>query len=455
VKAPRVSAASSSANPRIRKDLNADALIQTVRSGFEALAEHRTGAVDIPLADALMSAFAMFSLKDPSLLAFEKRRDPDSNLRAMYRIGKIPSDTRMREICDRVAPDLLRPVFGVVFQKVQRGKELDPFVFLDGHYLVSLDGTGFYSSENVGSPLCLTKTDKRTGKVTYELKLLGAALVHPDHREVIPLAPEMICNGDGQTKNDCERNAARRWLRKFRQDHPHLPVILTEDALSPNAPHIRDLKEHDGRFILSVKPGDHGLLFAYVEEADKQGLVTPYERTDPVDPKITHRFRFLDEVPLNKSNLEVLVNFVEYWEIGPKGTKHFAWVTDLPVTPETVYPIMRAGRARWRIENETFNTLKNQGYHLGHNYGLGKTHLAAVFASLMMLAFLVDQVQQHCCELFQTVREKLRTKRDLWEAIRALFRYFVFDSMTQLYGALLQAIKIRLEKTPERLPNTS
>ena len=96
VRALRDRATLLSGGPQIRKDLNADALIQTVRSGFEALAEHRTGAVDIPLADALMSAFAMFSLKDPSLLAFEKRRDTDPNLRAIYRLGKIPSDTNTR-----------------------------------------------------------------------------------------------------------------------------------------------------------------------------------------------------------------------------------------------------------------------------------------------------------------------------------------------------------------------
>jgi len=393
----------------------------------------------------------MFSLKDPSLLAFEQHCDTDPNLRAIYLIGQAPSDTQMRVICDGVAPDLLRPVYRAIFRQVQRGKELEPFIFLGGHYLVSLDGTGFYSSEKISSSACLTKVDKKTGKVTYQLQMLGAALVHPERREVIPLAPEMICNEDGQTKNDCERNAARRWLPKFRRDHPHLPVILTEDALSPNAPHIRDLREHDCRFILGVKPGDHGLLFAYVEQADKEGLVVHHEMADPADPRVLHRFRILDEVPLNKSNLEVLVNFVEYWEIGPKGTQHFTWVTDLRVTSENVYQIMRGGRARWRIENETFNTLKNQGYHLGHNYGLGKQHLAAVFVYLMMLAFLVDQVQQHCCKLFQTVWEKVGSKRALWEQMRAVFHCFRLTSMTELYLVILHDLKA----TPVLLPNTS
>jgi hypothetical protein len=264
--------------------------------------------------------------------------------------------------------------------------------------------------------------------------------------EVIPLFPEMICKEDGEKKNDCERNAARRWLPKFRQDHPHLPVVITEDALSPNAPHIRDLQEHDCRFILGVKPGDHALLFDYVQHAHAYGLTTDHEMADPEDSSITHRFRFIDEVPLNASNQDLVVTFVEYWQIGPKGTQHFTWVTDLTVTKDNVYQIMRGGRARWRIENETFNTLKNQGYHFGHNYGLGEKHLAGVFTTLMMLAFLVDQIQQHCCKLFRAVWAKLRTKKSLWENLRSFFHCFLFDSMTDLYRALLHGI---IRKPPE------
>jgi hypothetical protein len=102
---------------------------------------------------------------------------------------------------------------------------------------------------------------------------------------------------------------------------------------------------------------------------------------------------------------------------------------------------MRGGRARWKIENETFNTLKNQGYHFEHNYGLGKKHLATVFAMLMMLAFLVDQTQQLCCTLFQCVWKKLKSKKALWESIRSYFKCFLVKSMQELYTALLYGIK--------------
>jgi len=111
------------------------------------------------------------------------------------------------------------------------------------------------------------------------------------------------------------------------------------------------------------------------------------------------------------------------------------------LTRENAYTIMRGGRARWKIENETFNTLKNQGYNFGHNYGLGEKYLAAVFALLMMLAFLVDQIQQLGCALFQSVWKKLGSKKLLWESIISYFKCFLVESMEVLYMALLYGIQ--------------
>ena len=116
--------------------------------------------------------------------------------------------------------------------------------------------------------------------------------------------------------------------------------------------------------------------------------VTTYERHDRA-AGVIHRFRFVHDMPLNASHPHVRVNFLEYWEIRPHQVQHWSWVTDLRVHQRTVYHLMRGGRARWEIENETFNTLKNQGYHFEHNYGHGEQHLSVVFATLMMLAFLV------------------------------------------------------------------
>jgi hypothetical protein len=264
---------------------------------------------------------------------------------------------------------------------------------------------------------------------------LGAAIIHPDLREVIPLMPEAIVQQDGTSKNDCERHAAKRFVAKLRRDHPHLTFIVTEDSLSSNAPHIESLQEHHLHSILGVKEGDHAFLFQQVQAAEHAGRVSHYERHDRA-AGLVHRFRFVNQVPLNASNADVRVNFIEYWERRGDTVQHFSWVTDFRVSKGNVYRLMRGGRARWKIENETFNTLKNQGYHFEHNYGHGTQNLSVVFAMVMMLAFLVDQTQQLCCALFRAVWAKMGSKRRLWERMRALFYDYRLTSMRELFEAL-------------------
>lgn len=419
---------------KTRKQLSADALYALLGESFAGIPDHRQFTPLISLRDALLSAFAMFSLKDPSLLAFDQRRN-DANMRTVFGIGRIPSDTQMREILDPVDPEYLRQAFGDVFRQLQRGKALKPFEFYDGCYLLALDGTGYFSSQQISCASCLVK-EHSNGTVTYQHQMLGAVLVHPDLKEVIPLAPEPIQKQDGSTKNDCERNAARRLLGKIRREHPRLPLIVVEDGLASNGPHMRDLIDCGMHFILGVKPGDHAFLFAEVEAARRK---CPSPTLTRKEKGITYEVSWVWYVPLNESNPDLRVNFLEYREYDEDGDccKHFTWITDLYVTHRNAWLLVRGGRARWHIENETFNTLKNQGYHFEHNYGHGQQNLSVVFAMLMMLAFLVDQTQQLCCPLFRAVWTKLGSKRALWDNLRSHFRHFLFRSMRQLYEAIL------------------
>jgi hypothetical protein len=254
-----------------RQHLSADALYRLVRSTLHEIASPRSAEATITLGDALMAGFAIFALKMPSLLAFdEERRSDESNLKSLFGFQQVPSDTQMRAILDDVAPQLLRPTFTSVFRQLQRGKALEPFVFFQGHYLLALDGTTYFSSEKIHCPSCLEKKS-RNGKITYSHQMLGAVLVHPDLKEVIPLCPEPIIKQDGDTKNDCELNASRRLLAHFRREHPKLPVILVADALSANAPLLAELSPYDIRFIIGIKPGSHGFLFEQMRTACETG----------------------------------------------------------------------------------------------------------------------------------------------------------------------------------------
>ena len=419
-----------------KKHLSMSALIREIRKEFEEveITKNRGRKQEISLTDCLMSGLAIFGFKFPSLLQFEKRRSEDfllkENIENLYKVKRVPCDTQLRERLDEVDPKILRKSFTKVFAALQRGRVLDRYAFIDGHYLLLGDGTGFYSSKEVHCENCCVK-HHRNGTKTYYHQMLGSAIVHPDYKEVIPLCPEPIRKEDGANKNDCEQNASKRFLRELRREHPHLPLILAEDALYATAPHLRLCKELNIRFITVVKPDGNKTLFEWIQGIERVRHEIKDEKGD------IHRMEYIKSVPLNDSAHDLEVNYVEYWHIS-KGTVkyHNTWVTDLPVTKDNVYLIARGGRARWKIENETFNTLKNQGYHFEHNYGHGKKNLSTIMGTLMILAFLLDQVQQASSSLFRGALEKMHSKMSLWETIRNAIMIFSIRSWEALYRAI-------------------
>ena len=189
------------------------------------------------------------------------------------------------------------------------------------------------------------------------------------------------------------------------------------------------IEEFGLKYILGAKPGDHQFLFEQLDASEE----ACYHEIRTNDGYF-HQYRFLNKVSLNKSNQDVKVNILEYRQTDPKGKElNFSWVTNILMSTLNVEKIAIAGRARWKIENETFNTLKNLGYNFEHNYGHGKKYLSTVLCLLMMLAFLVDQVQEICCSLFQRCRKFAGTYRGLWETMRSLFQYVRLDNWENFY----------------------
>lgn len=418
-----------------RKHLSIEGLIQTVQHCIHRERLSECVKSDIGWKDCIMSGLAIFSLKFPSLLQFEKHKMEHSikhNLKSLYGVNKVPSDTCLRERLDTLDPKHLRRAFKTIFAHLQRGKVLEEYKSLDGNYTISIDGTGQYSSETIGCENCCEKYH-RNGKKTYYHHMLGAALVHPKKRVVIPFAPEPIVKGDGATKNDCERNASKRFLQDLRREHPHLKITIVEDALASNYPHLSLLDSLNMRYVIGVKEGDHDFLFDWIRQAEGKKYVQKDSN------ETAHTFQYFHDVPLNDEHYDYRVNVIDYYEETPKGKKqHFSWVTSFKITDENVYELMRIGRARWRIENETFNTLKNQGYNFEHNYGHGNKNLCSVMTMLMLLSFLIDQVQQRNCSVYQKIRQKAGgTLRGLFEYIRTFFSAFMWNSWTDLYQTIL------------------
>ena len=423
----------------VKKHLSFSGLRKTISRRFERIEDPRSGPVDYSVHDCLMSALAMMFFQDPSILQFQKRLQEASNrnnLKTLFDVQAIPGETQLRDVLDSCEPSQMEAVFTDFFRDLQRGKHLEAFQVLDGQYLILLDGSEYFSSEKIHCPGCL-RTESAQGRVRYHHQILQAVLAHPEQKVVIPLSPEQIRNEDGSEKQDCEINAGKRVLKKIRNAHPKLPILIGGDSLYSKQPFVDELKNARMSYVLVAKPTDHKILFEWVEELRAMGEVGRLERTD--QKGYTHLYLWANQVPLNGQATSDDVNFFEYSLIRKDGkvTFHNSWVTDLEVGRNNVVELVKIGRARWKIENEGFNTLKNQGYHIEHNFGHGKQNLSYIFFLLNLLAFFVHQIGQLCDPWYQQCRTKFTSRKEFWNQLRCTLRIIVFQTWESLLSLII------------------
>ena len=405
-----------------------------------------------------MAAFACMHFQDKSFLQFEKRVDEalhPENLKQIFGIQTIPEVTQIRAVLDNVDSEKFRPIFKEVFSRLQRGKYLEQYQVLPGLYYAVMDATEYFSSKKISCPGCLT-CEHANGDVTCSHKTLQIAIMHPSMSQVIPLMPEAIHNSDGQLKQDCEMNAAKRLIPKLRQEHPKLGLIMGGDALFSKQPIIDDVLSNGMHYLFVAKPDDHEYMMTYIDIARQlQGVNFIFcpQKGDKI-----HRYEWVNDVPLNKRKDGIRVNYLSLTVISiqkdgsEKITFRSSWVTDLTVGKTNVELLSRVGRSRWKIENECFNTLKNQGYAVEHNYGHGENHLAFNIYLLTLIAFLFHQVFELTDRLYQACRKKFGSKTHLWETLRAYAKILVFNTWEMLLDFALDPVKYGVTMSQLRSP---
>jgi len=429
---------------QLQAEVSMDSLVERVRQKLLSLPDPRNRSIGYSFHDLVMSGFAMFSLKYPSLHQFEHQTNSErENLHHLYQIEQLCTDAYLRKTLDAIDPSSLRELYVELFHLLKGVGVLKEYSMLDGQLICSVDGVQHFCSNQVHCSHCQER-HHQNGKVTYSHSMLCAALVHPDQREVFLLGSEPILKQDGQDKNDCERNAAERLLDWMREHYQGCKLLFVEDALYANGPHLRRILKEGWNFIVNVKPSSHKALFRLFESRKQQRSVKSC--TIQGEKGYTHRFWWDNNLPLNEAASDVRINFLYYEQESPSGQiQRFSWATSIPLSRANVERIMRIGRSRWKIENETFNTLKNQGYHFEHNYGHGYQFLSTALAYLMLLAFLVDQIFQRCSPLFQRIWQAAKTKRKLWELIRSVFSVRIVFSFKELYFVIAEQFNVQLE----------
>ena len=389
------------------------------------------------MADIGLSAFSLFFMQSPSFLAHQRRLEEgqgQSNCRTLFGLDRIPSDNHIRSMLDPADPDHFHPVFASVLAELEGAGGLESFRQLDGHILIALDGTEYHVSDKVHCPNCSTRK-RGKDKTEYFHAMMAATIVAPDHARVVPLEPEFIVPQDGHEKQDCESRAIRRWLERHGARYARLkPIYLGDDLLS-RQPICEKVRAVDGHFLFVCKPSSHATIEEYLTGIDLPVLTRKVKRGRE---RFEHRYRWLCEVPLRGDADAMTVNWLMIEVVNGAGevTYRNSFITDLPVGPENVAELAACGRARWKIENESFNVLKTNGYNLEHNFGHGKSHLSAVFVTLNLLAFAFHTVCDLTEDIWRKAMEKMGSRRRFFENLRSITNFLVFPTWDDLLATL-------------------
>jgi hypothetical protein len=261
--------------------------------------------------------------------------------------------------------------------------------------------------------------------------VITPVIVAPGQKRVIPLPPEFVQAQDGHDKQDCELAAAKRWLINWGAHYAPRGVTVLGDDLYCHQPFCQAILDQGMNFLVVCKPDSHSLLYEWVADFERIGQVQTLEITRWTGKKRhIERYRFVKQVPLRDSDDALHVNWCEVTitDDTQKLIYRNAWVTTHDITPENVPIIVAAGRARWKIENENNNVLKNHGYHFEHNFSHGKKHLANLLATLNLLAFLLHSALDFLDEVYREIRNSMPSRRTFFEQLRTLLQVIPFDN---------------------------
>ncbi len=415
-------------------------LLDAIRATCAAFPDRRRGDVTYSMADIGMSAFSLFFMQSESFLSYQRALEEGrktSNCQSLFGMMGIPTDNHIRAMLDPIAVSSLQPAFDAALGALREHNGLVPFQRLGGRLLIALDGSEYFCSQKLGCQHCLTRK-RANGQTESYHAMLAATIVAPGHAMAVPLMPEFIAPQDGAEKQDCERNAAKRWLVTHGvRVKDQRPVYLGDDLFACQ-PIAEAILAAGGDFLLTAKPSSHKTVYDFMHGAILQEATHTQKLAGK---RLTYRYRWFEQAPLRDGKDAMLVNWigVTITNVQGKATYENAFVTSLPVTAGTVADLVACARARWKIENESFNVLKSNGYHLEHNFGHGKQNLAMMFAAMNLLAFAVHTVCDCLEQLWIDARTAKRARIRFFEHIRTLTAYLVFPDWPTLMQTLISA----------------
>lgn len=434
------------------KALKQSNFVERFKNSWEELTDVRkkSNRLTYRMSEIALSAFSVFFMQSPSFLSHQRdmeQKKRGNNARTLFKLENIPCNQQVRNVLDHVQPAEIDDEFFWLIDELEEAGHLKNYADFAGTKAIALDGLTYHSSTEIHCDCCSTRKDSQ-GTVHYYHHALMPVYVKPDCAQVLALPPEFIVPQDGHEKQDCEREASKRWLAKHQDKFSPFSITYLGDDLYANQPLCKQIAEDAQQFFLFVcKPDSHKTLYeeidllAKVEDGIKSHQVRQWNGREYE----IWTYRWATHLPLRASEDTLYVNWCELQITDEKTGDtlfHNSWCTNHQISLNNVAATCKLGRSRWKVENETINVLKNQGYHLEHNFGHGNHHLSSVLFALNLLAFLAHTALFLANTQYRLIRKELVRRITFFDDLRALTRYMVFDSWEHLFDFMIDGLEI-------------
>jgi len=426
-----------------------DQIIKLTREEFKKLPDkrgkkHQTYSIE----DIVMSAFSVFYFQSGSWLNFQRNmcnQSGRSNAKSLFGIENIPTDNHIRDILDGIDTQKLQVIFNEIYRLLLKKKTLDKYQVFDKTIPVLLDGTYYHHSKKIHCTHCQTrnKKDAKNKEYTeYYHSAITPTIAHPNSNQVLPLLPEIISNKDGEEKQDCEINASKRWLEKTNILSEHYKLLILGDDLYCKTSLIKDIRAKDYNYIFVCKDSSHKKMYETINYIRNLG-----ELDSKVVTKINKRrkeekysYQYLNDVNLTGDKDSISVNWcsVKITDENDKVIYNGAFATDYRIDTINIEKIVEIGRARWKIENENNNTLKNGGYNLEHNFGHGKEGLSEFLFTLNILSFLTHTICLKYDDGYRELYELINNRKTFFNHVTTFTTFFYIENFNTLWNTMIK-----------------
>lgn len=369
------------------------------------------------LTELIVSSIAMFIFISGSRNEFNNLRE-DGKFRKNYeKLFKLrlphpdTADNVMRHLPEEALEKLKQRLIYALIEK----RSLHKYRFMDKYFIIAVDGTGIVSFDKQHCSQCLHKTSKK-GKTTYFHNVLEAKLITSNGFS-ISIVTEWIENPgeSGYDKQDCERKAFKRLAEKLKKSFPRLPICITADGLYPYEGFFDTCRGYGWKYIVTFKDGS--LPSIQEEVAELLPLMSENKRNETFfngNTRTDRHFLWVKGLSYRGNG----IHWIQCTEtVRAEGkepeVKKFVHLTDIEPDYRICFYISEAGRLRWKIENEGFNSQKNNGYRLKHKYSRVSYRAMKNYYQCLQIAHMINQLLIYSTEFQNLLKGKI-TIRHLW-----------------------------------------